>query len=109
MDCRDENRLSHIRSFRARNGLPQWKNKDRPATHSVDCSILEASLGRRGECGWPAPDQFGGAGDVLGDQLTRGIINTEWAAAKAAFAMEFHQKKTNTWIAATLRSDTIFR
>jgi hypothetical protein len=93
MDCRDENRLSLIRSFRARNDSPQWKNKDRPATHSAYCSILEASLGRRGECEWPVPDQFERAGDVLGDQLTRGIINTECAAAKAACAIEFHQQK----------------
>ena len=46
-------------------------------------------MGRRGECEWPVPDQFESIGDVLGDELTRGIINTEWAAAKAAAALEF--------------------
>ena len=87
MDCRDENRLSHVHSFRARNDLPRWKNKDRPANHSIGCSILEASLGRRGECEWPVPDQFEGTGDVLGDQSTPKIINTDWAVAKVAFAV----------------------
>jgi hypothetical protein len=71
MDCRDENRLSHTRSFRARNDLSQWKNKDRPATHSTCCSILEASLGRRDECGRPVTNQCEGIGVVLGGRLTQ--------------------------------------
>jgi hypothetical protein len=41
-------------------------------------------------------DQFEGTGDVLGLQLTRGIINTVLAVAKATFAHEFpHQMKAN--------------
>jgi hypothetical protein len=84
MDCRAENRSSHRRPFRVRNDLPQWRNTDRPVNHSRSCNILAASSGRRGECARLVTNQFEGAADVLGDQLTRGIINTEWARAKAA-------------------------
>jgi hypothetical protein len=44
-------------------------------------------LGRRGECEWLVTDEFEGAGDVLGDHLTRRIINTERTAAKVTFAI----------------------
>jgi len=71
MDYRAENRLSHIRSFRVRNDLPQWKNTDHPGIHLTWCSILAAGSRRRAECEWPVTDPFEGTDDVLGDQLAR--------------------------------------
>src|ERR1700686_3575801 len=110
MGCRAENRSSHRRSFRVRNDLPQWKNTDRPVIRSRLCNILAASSGRRGECEWPVTNQFEGTGDVLGLQLTRGIINTVLAAAKVAFAHEFPQQmKANTPLLVTFSSDPTFR
>jgi hypothetical protein len=110
MGCRAENRSSHRRSFRVRNDLPQWKNTDRPVIRSRSCNILAASSGRRGECEWPVTNQFEGTGDVLGLQLTRGIINTVLAVAKVAFAHEFPQQmKANTPLLVTFPSDPTFR
>ena len=110
MDCRAENRSSHRRSFRVHNDLPQWKNTDRPVIRSRSCNILAASSGRRGECGGPVTNQFEGTGDVLGLQLTRGIINTVLAVAKVAFAHEFPQQmKANASLLVTFPSDPTFR
>ena len=110
MGCRAENRSSHRRSFRVRNDLPQWKNTDRPVIRSRSCNILAASSGQRGECEWPVTNQFEGTGDVLGLQLTRGIINTVLAVAKVAFAHEFPQQmKANTPLLVTFPSDPTFR
>jgi hypothetical protein len=110
MGCRAENRSSHRRSFRVRNDLPQWKNTDRPLIRSRSCNILAASSGRRGECGWPVTNQFEGTGDVLGLQLTRGIINTVLAGAKVAFAHEFPQlMKAYTPLLVTFPPNPTFR
>jgi hypothetical protein len=110
MGCRAENQSSHRRSFRVRNELPQWKNTDRPVIRSRSCKILAASSGQRGECEWPVTNQFEGTGDVLGLQLTRGIINTVLAVAKVAFAHEFPQQmKANTPLLVTFPSDPTFR
>jgi hypothetical protein len=55
-------------------------------------------------------NQFEGTGDVLGLQLTRGIINTVLAVAKVAFAHEFPQQmKANTPLLVTFPSDPTFR
>jgi hypothetical protein len=54
--------------------------------------------------------QFERIGDVLGLQLTRGIINTVLAVAKVAFAYEFPQQmKANTPLLVTFPSDPTFR
>ena len=110
MGCRAENQSSHRRSFRVRNELPQWKNTDRPVIRSRSCKILAASSGQRGECEWPVTNQFEGTGDVLGLQLTRGIINTVLAVAKVAFEHEFPQQmKANAPLLVTFPSDPTFR
>ena len=109
MDCPPENRLLHRRSFQVRNDLLQWKNTDRPVIRPRSCNILAASSGRTGGCEWPVTNQLEGTGDVLGLQLTRGIINTVSAVAKVAFANEFPQQmKANPPRLATFPSDPTF-